>query len=79
MASNRIGRINEEIYGAEFRFETPKGSCKLNVPKKEQLGESFIDDFLDYGVKELDSESNRNRTLRSTGKSAKLTKQTVNQ
>lgn len=48
-------RINENIYGAEFEFRTPKGSMKLAVPSKEKLGENFIDDFLEYSVKELNN------------------------
>ncbi len=50
------GRINDDIYGAEFEFNSPKGNMKLTVPSKEELGERFIDDFLEYSVKELNGE-----------------------
>lgn len=50
------GRINEDIYEAEFEFSSPKGNMKLTVPSKEVLGENFIDDFLEYSVKELNRE-----------------------
>lgn len=48
-------RINEEIYGAKFEFKSPKGKIELEVPEREILGETFIDDFLEYSVKGINS------------------------
>lgn len=46
-------RIEKEIFGKTFTFSSPKGSGKLTVPKEEELGEDFIDVFLDYCQKML--------------------------
>lgn len=47
------GRINPKIYGAEFNFSTPSGNIKLKVPEKVELGDKFIDEFLEYSVNEM--------------------------
>lgn len=49
-------RIPENLYGAEFVFSSEDYNLKsgtLKVPDKETLGESFIDDYLDYACSEL--------------------------
>ena len=56
-------RLNEEIYGKSFIFESKPGeesafrpkknAERLTVPDKEVLGEDFIDRFLEYAVAEL--------------------------
>ena len=50
------GRINEAIYGAEFSFTSTLGSGTLTVPTKEQLGEDFMDRFMDYCFKKFNDE-----------------------
>ena len=49
-------RLEKEIYGAAFSFSgygSKKGT--LTVPSREQLGEGFIDDFLEYCFNALQS------------------------
>lgn len=41
-------RLNKKIYGALFEFSSNTGKGKLSVPTEEQLGEAFIDEFLEY-------------------------------
>lgn len=41
------GRIDDSIYGKTFTFESPKGSGKCCVPHKEDIGEDFLDKFLE--------------------------------
>lgn len=41
-------RLNKKIYGVLFQFSSSTGSKKLSVPTEEQLGEAFIDEFLEY-------------------------------
>lgn len=46
-------RIDENIYGKTFTFESKMGRGTLKVPTKAELGENFIDEFLAFAVGEL--------------------------
>lgn len=46
-------RIDDNIFGATFEFRSSEGNGTLSVPSKEELGESFIDEFMAYAVSEL--------------------------
>ena len=45
--------IDEIIYGRTFEFSSSMGSGKLTVPKKDELPENYIDDFMRYVFVEL--------------------------
>ena len=46
-------RIDENIYGKTFTFESKMGKGTLKVPTKAELGEDFIDKFLAFAVGEF--------------------------
>lgn len=54
--------ISDKVYGAEFEFASknsrnkPIGKDNLSVPKKEQLSDSYMQEFLDYCMKKLNNE-----------------------
>ena len=41
-------RIDPAIFGKQFAFSVDGNTAVLSTPSLEQVGESFIDDFLDY-------------------------------
>ena len=51
--------IDEIIYGRTFEFSSSMGSGKLEVPKKDELPENFIDDFMRYVYVELKNCQNK--------------------
>ena len=45
--------INEEIYGKTFTFSSSMGRGEISVPRKEDLPEDFINDFMHYAFTKL--------------------------
>ena len=45
--------INDEIYGKTFTFSSKMGRGEITVPRKEELPEDFINDFMHYAFTEL--------------------------
>ncbi len=45
--------INEEIYGKTFIFSSNMGRGEISVPRKEDLPEDFINDFMHYAFTKL--------------------------
>jgi len=41
-------RINEEIYGKSFRFSSGDSGAILDVPTADDLGDDFIDEFMEF-------------------------------
>lgn len=48
-----LSPIAPELYGAEFEFTSQSGRGTLRVPTKEELGEHFYEDFMNYCVDRL--------------------------
>ena len=55
-------RINECIFGTKFKFfnkNANKGGT-IFVPTKKELGDNFIDEFMDYAIKKLNNSYEKN-------------------
>lgn len=49
--------IDGRIYGKSFTFKSPMGEGTLTVPTQEELGEDFMDKFLEYCKEKLNGEA----------------------
>ena len=50
-------RIPAELYGKSFKFSENQNEGDIKVPELSEIGERFIDDFLEYAVGEINSRS----------------------
>lgn len=53
-------RINRELYGKAFEFSIEDWTGTVTVPTLEELGEDFIDEFLEYAVNEINNNCKKN-------------------
>ena len=45
--------INNDIYGKTFKFSSSMGKGEISVPRKDELPEDFMNDFMHYAFAEL--------------------------